>query len=90
MCLEGWKNSSSQEKFGLGVLCFLIFTFPVIAIHVENQKEQAREQERCHLLEEVWRRFLSPPDMAWLLEFCKTEEMGVNSSQLVNTEPLQN
>lgn len=41
-------------------------------------------------LEEVWRRFLPPPDMAWLLEFCKTEEMGVNSSQLVNTEPLQN
>lgn len=89
--LKGWKNSSSQEKFVLGILCcFLIFTFSVTAIHMENQKKEAREQEGCHLLAEVWRRFLSAPDTAWLLEFCKTEEMGVNSSQLVNTEPLQN
>lgn len=73
---------------------FVLFTpFPSPCnsyTHMESQKEEVREQEGCHLLEELWRRFLSPPDMAWLLEFCKTEEMGINSFQLVNTEPLQN
>ena len=87
-----WKNSSSDSKVGHGDLAsFLIFIFPVTAVHnVENQEVEVRELDGRRLRAEVWRRFLSPPDATWLLRFRKTEEMGVNSSQLMNTEPLQN
>lgn len=87
-----WKNSYSASKVGVGdLVSFLTFIFPDTALHnMENQEMDVRVLMQCHLLEESWRRLLLPPDMTWLLRLCKTEEMGVNASQLVNAEPLQN
>lgn len=87
-----WKNSSSTNEAGVGdMVSFLIFIFPVTALHnVEKLRGGSEGAGGMSFREEVWRRFLSPLDTTWLLGFCKTEEKGVNSSQLVNTEPLQN
>lgn len=68
-----WKNSSSARDAGVGdLVSFLIFIFPVTALHnMENREVEVRELKEYNLLEKVWKSFLSPPDATWLLWFRK-------------------